>query len=72
MIKQVLITLDENIPEYMSDILRCEIVISFDENGNEKNHQNLIDNNEFHSEKELIYHIADRLKISPDIISIEK
>ena len=54
MIKQVFITLDENIPEYMTDVLRCETVISFDENGNEKNHQNLIDNNEFHSEKELI------------------
>ncbi len=68
----VRITLDNNVPEYMNGIIRCGSVISEDENGNEiKDHQELIDDAEFHSERELISSVAKRLGVSESIVEIE-
>ncbi len=68
----VRITLDDNVPEYMDGIIRCGSVISEDQNGNTiKNHQELIDNTEFHSESELIASVAQRLGVSESIVEID-
>ena len=69
----VKIYLDDDVPEYMSGILRCGSVISEDEDGNElKDHQELIDNLEFHSEEALIKYVAERLGVEIDIIVIQE
>ena len=69
----VKIYLDDDVPEYMSGILRCGSVISEDEDGNElKDHQELIDNSEFHSEEALIKYVAEKLGVEIDIIVIEE
>lgn len=71
MIAYVKVYLDDNVPEYMEGIIRCGSVISEDENGDEiKDHQELIDNTEYHSAKELIEDVANKLGISPDIVEI--
>lgn len=58
-------------PEDMNGILRCGSVISEDEDGNElKDHQELIDNAEFHSEKALIKYVAGNLGVEIDIVVI--
>lgn len=63
----------DDVPEYMSGILRCGSVISEDEDGNElKDHQELIDNSEFHSEEALIKYVAEKLGVEIDIIVIEE
>lgn len=68
----VRITLDDNVPDYMEGIIRCGSVISEDENGDTiKDHQELIDNAEFHSESELIASVAHRLGVSESIVEIE-
>ena len=57
------VTLDDNLPKYMNGIIRVSSVISEDENGNKiKDHQELVDNTEYHLEQELISDIAKRLK----------
>lgn len=67
----VRITLDDSVPEYMAGIIRCGAVISEDENGNTINdHQELIDNAEFHSKSELIASVAQRLGVSGSIVEI--
>ena len=69
---RILVTLDDNVPEYMSGIIRCGSVQSFDDEGNLlKDHQELIDNTEYHSEAGLRKDIARRLGVSPDDIDIE-
>mgnify|MGYP000932441177 CR=1 FL=1 len=70
MIVYVKIYLDDNVPEYMTGILRCGSVFSYDEEDNETDHQDLIDNTEYHSEDEMKKDIASRLNIDPDIIEI--
>jgi hypothetical protein len=70
-IVSVTVTLDDNVPEYMAGIIRCGSVVSEDEDGKERGHEELVDNAEFHSEKELISHVANRLGVNPSIIRIE-
>jgi hypothetical protein len=70
MIVSVTISIDDNIPEYMIGIVRCGSVVSEDSNGNEIDHQELIDNTEYHSEKEMVFDIAKRLKIDSSIIEV--
>jgi hypothetical protein len=71
MIAFVKVYLDDNMPEYMQGIIRCGSVISEDENGNElKDHQELIDNKEYHSREDLIEDIAKRLGVNPAIVEI--
>jgi hypothetical protein len=68
----VQVHLDDNVPEYMAGVIRCGSVISEDEDGNKlKDHQELIDNTEFHSEQELIEYVAKQLGVSPDAVGIE-
>jgi len=68
----VSVHLDDNVPEDMHGIIRCGSVVSEDEDGNElKNHQELIDNTEFHSEDELIEYVAKKLGVSKDIVGVE-
>ncbi len=64
------VKLDDNVPEYMDGIIRCSSVISEDKNGERFNHQELIDNTEYHSVDELVKDVASRLSVSEDIISI--
>ena len=46
----------------MVGIIRCDSVISFNENGKVlNNHQDLIDNTEFRSQAEMINYVADKL-----------
>ena len=67
----VRIILDNNVP-YMDGIIRCGSVISEDENGNTfKDHQELIDNAEFHSKSDLIASVAQRLGVSESIVEID-
>lgn len=69
----VKIYLDDDMPEDMNGILRCGSVISEDEDGNElKDHQELIDNAEFQSEKALIKYVAEKLGVEIDIVTIEE
>ena len=71
-IAYVKVFLDDDVPEYMNGIIRCGSVISEDEDGNElKDHQELIDNTEFHSEQELINHVANAIGVSPEIVEIQ-
>jgi hypothetical protein len=71
MVANVKVYLDDNVPEYMEGIKRCGSVISEDENGDKiKDHQELIDNTEYHSAEELIKDVANRLGVSPDIVEI--
>lgn len=70
-IAHVAVTLDDNIPEYMQGIIRCGSVISEDEDGNAiKDHQELIDNKEFHNQSDLIAHVAETLQVDASIVEI--
>lgn len=69
-ISHVKVCLDDDQPEYMAGLIRCGSVISCNEDGDEiKNHQELIDNQEFHSEIELKEYIAKALGV--DISNVE-
>lgn len=68
---RVVIILDKDVPEYMNGIIRCGSVISEDEKGDETDHDDLINNDEFQTEEELIENIAARLEVSTDIVEIE-
>jgi hypothetical protein len=64
--------LDDNVPEYMSGVIRCGSVTSEDENGNRlQDHEDLVDNLEFHSYEELIESVSQRLGVSPDRVGIQ-
>jgi hypothetical protein len=72
-VASVRVALDDNVPEEMTGILRCGSVISEDEDGNEiADHQELIDNREFHSEAALVAYVAKRLKVDPAIVLVEE
>lgn len=62
--------MDDNVPEYMDGIIRCGSVLSYDKNSIEVDHQELIDNTEYHSEDELVEDIAKRLEVNKSIIEI--
>ena len=71
-IAYVRVYLDDDVPEYMQGIIRCGSVFSDDEDGNElKDHEELIDNAEYHSTQELISDVASRLGVSPEIVEIQ-
>ena len=55
----------------MMGLIRCGSVISEDEDGAEKSHDDLIDNKEFHSAQEMIEYVAGKLKVSPDIVEVD-
>ena len=67
----VKISLDENMPEYMSEIFRIGGVISEDEQGNETDHDDLVDNSEFHSIDALKKHVANSLNVDETIVEID-
>ena len=72
MIAFVNVFLDDNVPKYMSGIIRCGSVISEDENGNKiQDHEDLVDNLEFHSYEELIESVSRRLGVSPDRVGVQ-
>ncbi len=55
----------------MDGIIRIGSVISYDENDNDKNHQDLVDNTEFFNENEIKSFVKERLNIdSTEIIEI--
>ena len=71
-IAYVRVYLDDDVPEYMQGIIRCGSVFSDDEDGNElKDHEELLDNAEYHSTQELISDVASRLGVSPEIVEIQ-
>lgn len=67
----VKISLDEDIPEYMNGIFRIGSVISEDEQGNESNHDDLVDNSEFYSIDALKKHVANSLNVDETVVEIE-
>lgn len=70
-IKRVVVYLDDDVPDYMDGIIRIGSVISYDENDNDKNHQDLVDNTEFFNENEIKSFVKERLNIdSTEIIEI--
>ena len=70
-IKRVVVYLDDDVPDYMVGIIRIGSVISYDENDNDKNHQDLVDNTEFFDENEIKSFVKERLNIdSTEIIEI--
>ncbi|MDD4853706.1 MAG: hypothetical protein PHW70_11395 [Acinetobacter towneri] len=68
----VKIYLDEDVPESMDGIFRIGSVILEDEQGNESNHDDLVDNSEFHSIDALKKHVADSLNVDGTIVEIEQ
>jgi hypothetical protein len=70
---EIRIELDENVPESMAGIIRCGSVRAYDANGKLcKDWQDLVDQAEYHSEREMIFAVAKRLKFPADMISIER
>ncbi len=67
----VKISLDEDIPESMDGISRIGSVISEDEQGNETDHDDLVDNSEFHSIDALKKHVANSLNVDETVVEIE-
>ena len=68
---RVEVFLDDNVPECMDGIIRIGSVISYDSNDYEiENHQELVDNTEFHEISDLIEYVATKLDISRDIIEV--
>ena len=68
----VKVFLDDNVPEYMSGIIRCGSVVKEYESGKEVDCPELIDNTEFHSEEGLIKDVAKRLRVAVDLVKIIK
>lgn len=76
MIESVKVYFDDNVPEDMAGITRLSSVISkstvTNDEGNcddiETDHQDLIDNEEFHSIDDAIAFVADKLQIHTDLI----
>lgn len=66
------ITLDDNVPEYMDGIIRCNSVVAEDEDGNQvQDYPDLVDNTEFSSQDDMVTHIAAKLNVSTDIVIVE-
>ena len=68
----VKIYLDEDVPESMDGIFRIGSVILEDEQGNGTDHDDLVDNSEFHSIDALKKHVADSLNVDETIVEIEQ
>lgn len=54
---------DDNVPEYMDGIFHFS-------DGTEEDHQELVDNEEFHSEEEMLESVAKRLGVHKDIVEV--
>lgn len=68
----VKVSLDDNVPEYMQGIIRIGQVISEDKNGNQlDDHQELVDNREFHAQSEIISFVAKALNVSESIVEVD-
>lgn len=73
LIARVQVFLDQDKPGFMDGIYRCQSVISYDAEGNQlSDHEELVDNSEFHSLEDLRRDIANRLNASEDIVFIEE
>jgi nucleoside phosphorylase len=70
-IAYVEVCLDDDMPDYMMGIFRCGHVVSKNGDGDDiKEHDELIDNTEYHSLEELKEDVARRLNVNPSIIEI--
>lgn len=71
-ISSVSVYLDNNMPDFLrfSERIRCGQVLSFDEQGQETDHLELIDNTEFCSKNALAKYIAQKLSVETNIIEI--
>lgn len=70
-VAKVEVVLDDNVPEYMAGIVRCGSVYSYDKDDELiMDHQDIIDNTEYHSIDELIDDVSKRLGVKADIIEI--
>ena len=69
MIKNITVYLDNTPSEFM-DTLRCGFIVSEDEAGEETFHNNLLDNSDYYSVKELIDDIVGIFKIHRDAILV--
>ena len=56
----------------MDGIIRIGSVISYDENDNDKNHQDLVDNTEFFNENEIKSFVKERLNMSSVFENVPK
>lgn len=54
----------------MDGIIRCGSVISEDSDGKETDHQDIIDNTDYHSTEELIEDVASRLNVDKSMVEI--
>ena len=70
-ISSVSIYLDDNVPDYMVDIIRVGSCIIDYSDGTSFDNQDVVDNTEYHSNDELIEDIAKRLGCSSDNIEIQ-
>ncbi|PFS62753.1 hypothetical protein COK41_14805 [Bacillus cereus] len=76
-INNVVISLDDDVPEYMEGIIRVGSAEYYDIDGEVMDKSSLdkdsdvVDNTEFHSEAELKEVVAKRLGISPTDVDIE-
>ncbi|HEE9035347.1 TPA: hypothetical protein R2I11_005744 [Bacillus cereus] len=76
-INNLVISLDDDVPEYMEGIIRVGSVEYYDIDGKVMDESSLdkdsdvVDNTEFHSEAELKEAVAKRLGISPTDVEIE-
>ena len=70
-IVEIRIELDDNVPESMAGIIRVGSVRSYDKNGKEcVDYPELVDNAEYHTEREMIFAVAKQLKFPTGMISI--
>lgn len=72
-IVSVEVMIDDNIPEYMSGILRIgsvKLIREFEDSWKSEYVDELVDNTEFHTEEGLSKFVSERLSVSEDIIEI--
>jgi hypothetical protein len=66
------VTLDDKTPASAAGMIRAGSVVSEDEEGSVKTHQEFIDSTEYRSHQELITAVAQRLGVSDAVVEIEK
>ncbi len=69
-VERVEVQLDDNVPEYMDGIIRIGNVTVYFSNNTSKDHQELVDNEEFHTKEEMINRVAERLNLDKNLIEI--
>ena len=72
-IVEIVVELDDDVPEFMMGIVRCASVRSYDKNGKLcVDYKELVDNTPYTSEADLLFDVARRVKFPVSMIRIEE